>query len=92
MVFNDVSCIPSHSDNDIIAMISLYHFMISLSVSLEIFGKWTDDGPLIFLAFIRSFSVFWAMEARLEASDCKEVTVVVSAVIREEFWSRMRFC
>ena len=32
------------------------------------------------------------MEARLEASDCREVTVVVSAVMRDEFWSRMRFC
>ena len=57
MVFKELSWIPSHSDSEIIAMISLYHLMISSSVSLENFGKWTDDGPLILRAVMRSFSV-----------------------------------
>ena len=92
MVFEELSWIPSHSERETIAMISLYHLMISSPLSPENFGKLTDDGPLIFRAVILSSRVLWAMVARLEASDWREVTVVVSAVMRDEFWSRMRFC
>ena len=92
MVFKELSWIPSHSERETIAMISLYHLMISSPWSFENFGKWTDDGPLIFRAVICSSRVLWAMVARLEGSDYREVTVVVRAVMRDEFCSRMRFC
>ena len=85
MVLVELSWTPSHSDSETIAMISLYHLMISSLVSLENFGKWTEDGPLIFRAVICSLRVLWAMDARLDASDWREVTVVVRAVMRDEF-------
>ena len=69
MVFEELSWIPSHSERDTIAMISLYHFMISSILSLENFGKWTDDGHLIFRAVICPSRVLLAMLAQLEASD-----------------------
>ena len=92
MVFKELSWIPSHSERETIAMILLCHLMISSPLSFENFGKWTDDGPLIFRAVICLSRVLWAIVARLKASDCREVTVVVRAVIRDEFWSRMQFC
>ena len=45
-----------------------------------------------FLALICLARVLWATVAQVVASDCREDTVVVRAVTREEFWARIRFC
>ena len=85
MVFEELPWIPSHSKRETMVMISLYHLMISSILSLETFGKWTDDGPLMLRAVICSWSVLWAMLARFVSSDWREDKVVVRAVTRDEF-------
>ena len=74
------------------ARISLYHFLISSWLSSAYFGKLVEEGPLIVRALICSARVSCATVARVVASDCSEDTVVVRAVMSEEFWARMRFC
>ena len=74
------------------ARISLYHFVISSLLSSAYLGKLVEEGPLIVRALICSARVSWATVARVVASDWSEDTVVVRAVISEEFWARMRFC
>ena len=74
------------------ARMSLYHLMMSSCLSLENFGKLVKEGPLIFCAVICSFRVSWAILARVVASDWSDDTVVVRAVMSDEFWARMRFC
>ena len=92
MVLVVFSWMPSHSDRETMARISLYHLMMSSWLSLEYLGKLVEEGPLIFRALICSARVSWAIVARVVASDCREDTVVVRAVMREEFWARIRFC
>ena len=92
MVLVVFSWMPSHSDRETMARISLYHLMMSFWVSYEYFGKLVEEGPLILRALICSARVLCATVARVVASDCKEDTVVVRAVMREEFWARIRVC
>ena len=92
MVLVVLSCIPFHSERETMARISLYHLMISSVLSLEYFGKLVDDGPFIFLALICSARVSCATDARVVASVCIDETVVVRAVMSEEFCARIRFC
>ena len=74
------------------ARISLYHLMMSSWLSLANFGKLVEEGPFIWRALICSARVSCATFARVLASDWSEDTVVVRAVISDEFWARMRVC
>ena len=92
MVLVVLSWMPLHSERETMARMSLYHFMMLSCLSLENLRKLVEEGPLIFWAIICSLRVSYTILARVIASEWSDDTVVVRAVMSDDFWARMRFC